>query len=86
MISVTIIDCSKFSILLFLHCIFKDSSRNIEQIIKDEVDLDKDGLVSKKEIIHRMEKSFSQQRQNEVDGLMNKHDISKKLKSCYFFR
>ena len=41
------------------------------------MDLDQDGLVSKKEIIHKMEKSFSQQRQSEVDELMDKYDISK---------
>ena len=63
--------------LLTFRCILKDLSKNIEQFIKDEVDLDQDGLVSKKEIIHKMEKSFLQQRQSELDGLLHKYDISK---------
>ena len=62
---------------LIICWIFVDSSRQYEQFIKEEVDLDQDGMVSKKEIIHKMEKMFSHQRQSEVDQLINKYDIGR---------
>jgi Ca2+-binding EF-hand superfamily protein len=50
--------------------------------MKEEVDLDQDGFVSKSEVIHKMEKSFSQQRQSEVSKLLDKFDISKLIFTC----
>ena len=55
----------------------KDAVRNIEKFIKNEIDLDQDGLVSEQEMVEKMEKTFLRQRQNEVGVLMHKYDISK---------
>ena len=52
-----------------------DSSRKIEKFMKEEVDLNQDGLISKQEVIHKMEKSFSQERHKEVGKLLDKFDI-----------
>ena len=52
-------------------------ANDFKRFIKDEFDSNNDGLLSKKEMVSRIEKSFEEQKKNEIYVLMNQHDLSK---------
>lgn len=54
----------------------ENPEKDFKRFIKDEFDSDKDGLLSKEEMVSRIEKSSEQQTKNEIEALMSEHDLN----------